>query len=102
MCHRLSGDTEYLTTGSVAWERDEHPEYYGFFTSEQPSVVSERTEELRDRLGLEDVVTVLQHDRLGWCGHVWRKDNSEWVKKCVDLWLKVLGQEVDQREHGRK
>jgi len=27
-------------------------------------------EELRDRLGLEDVVTVLQHSRLRWYGHV--------------------------------
>jgi len=39
-------------------------------------------EELRDRLGLEDVVTVLQHNRLRWCGHVLRKDDSVWVKKC--------------------
>jgi len=61
-------------------------------------------EELRDRLGLEDVVTVLQHDRLRWYGHVLRKENSEWVKKCWlwILWLKVLGLVVDSREPGRK
>jgi len=61
-------------------------------------------EELRDRLGLEDVLTVLQHDRLRWYGHVLRKENSEWVKKCWlwILWLKVLGLVVDSREPGRK
>jgi len=36
-------------------------------------------------LGLEDVVTVLQRNRLRWYGHVLRKDDSEWVKKCMDL-----------------
>ena len=41
--------------------------------------------QLRDRLGLEDVVTVLQRDRLRWYGHVLRKDDSEWVKKCMEF-----------------
>jgi len=36
-------------------------------------------------LGLEDVVAVLQHNRLRWYGHVLRKDDSEWVKKCMDF-----------------
>jgi len=34
-------------------------------------------EELRDRFGLEDVVTVLQRNRLRWYGHVFRKYDSE-------------------------
>ena len=42
-------------------------------------------EELRDRLGLEDVVTVLHRDRLRWYGHMLRKDDSEWEKKCMDF-----------------
>ena len=54
-------------------------------------------EELRDRLGLKDVVTVLYRNRLRWYSHVLRKDNSEWVKKCMDLWL---GLEADQTELG--
>ena len=41
-------------------------------------------------------MTVLQHNRLRWYSHVLRKDDSEWVKKCMDLWLKVLGLEVDK------
>ena len=42
-------------------------------------------EELRDRLELEDVVTVLQCNILRWYGHVLNKDDSEWVKKCMDF-----------------
>ena len=29
-------------------------------------------------------MTVLQRNRLRWYGHVLRKDDSEWVKKCMD------------------
>jgi len=39
----------------------------------------------RDKLGLEDVVKVLECNRLRWYGHVLRKDDSEWVKKCIDF-----------------
>jgi len=48
-------------------------------------------EELRDRLGLEDVVTALQRNRLRWCGHVLRKDDRVWVKKCMDLVVEGVG-----------
>jgi len=43
------------------------------------------SEELRDRLGLEDVVTVLQRNRLIRYGHVFRQNDSVWVKKCMDF-----------------
>ena len=36
-------------------------------------------------LGLEDVVTVLQRNRLRWYGNVLRKDDNVWVKKCMDF-----------------
>jgi len=48
-------------------------------------------EELRDRLGLEDVVTVLQRSRLRWYGRVLRKDNSDWVKKYIDFMVEGVG-----------
>jgi len=35
--------------------------------------------------GLEDVLTVLQCNRLRCYGHVLRKDDSELVKKCTDF-----------------
>ena len=36
-------------------------------------------------MALDDVVIVLQRNRLRWYGHVLRKDDSEWVKKCMEF-----------------
>jgi len=38
---------------------------------------------LRERLGLDDIISVLQQNRLRWYGHVWRKEDNDWVKKCM-------------------
>jgi len=35
--------------------------------------------ELRDRLEIDDIITVIQRRRLRWYGHVLRKDEEEWV-----------------------
>jgi len=40
--------------------------------------------ELRERLGIDDIITVVQRHRLRWHGHVLRKDENDWVKKCMD------------------
>jgi len=40
--------------------------------------------ELRERLGIDDIVLVLQQNRLRWCGHVLRKEDTDWVKKCIE------------------
>ena len=53
---------------------------------------------LKERLGLEDVISVLQQNRLRWYEHVLRKEDSDWVKKCKEY----EGQEVDQRKLGEK
>ena len=37
--------------------------------------------ELRERLGINDVILVLQQNRLRWYGHVLRKEDSDCVKK---------------------
>jgi len=39
---------------------------------------------LRERLGLVDIISVLQQNRLWWCGHVLRKEDNHWVKKCME------------------
>jgi len=39
--------------------------------------------ELRERLGIDDIITVLQWNKWWW-GHVWRKDQNDWLKKCMD------------------
>jgi len=40
--------------------------------------------ELRERLGIVDITSLLQQNRLRWYGHVLQKDDNDWVKKCMD------------------
>ena len=45
------------------------------------------SKELRERLGVDDMALVgplLQQNRLRWYGHVLRKDDDDWVKKCME------------------
>jgi len=42
------------------------------------------SKELRQRLGLDDIISVLQQNRLQWYGHVLRKEDNDWMKKCVE------------------
>jgi len=51
------------------------PQFYGHYTGQH--------EELRERLGIDDKALVLQQNRLRWYGHVLRKDDDDWVKKCM-------------------
>jgi len=41
------------------------------------------SKELRERLGIDDIILVLQQYRLRWNGHVLWKEDTDWVKK---LW----------------
>jgi len=41
--------------------------------------------ELRERLGIVDITSLLQQNRLRWYGHVLRKDDNDWVKKCMEF-----------------
>jgi len=38
------------------------------------------SKELRERLGIDDVILILQQNRLQWYGHVLRKEDTDWVK----------------------
>jgi len=40
--------------------------------------------ELRQRLELDDMISVLQRNRLQWYGHVLRKEDNDWVKNCME------------------
>jgi len=31
-----------------------------------------------------DIILILQQNRLRWYGHVLRKEDSDWVKKCIE------------------
>ena len=39
---------------------------------------------LSERLGLDDIISVLQQNRLRWYGHMLRKEDNDWVKKCME------------------
>ena len=42
------------------------------------------SKELRERLGVDDIALALQQNRLRWYGRVLRKDDDDWVKKCME------------------
>jgi len=42
------------------------------------------SKELRERLGIDDIILILQQNRLQWYGHVLRKEDNDWVKKCME------------------
>jgi len=37
--------------------------------------------EFRERLGLDDIILVLQQNKLRWYGHVLQKEDNDWVQK---------------------
>jgi len=53
------------------------------------------TKELRERLGTADIALVLQQNRLRWYGHVLRKEDDDWGKKCMEY------EAEDPRPRGR-
>ena len=42
------------------------------------------SKELRERLGIDDIKLILQQNWLRWYGHVLRKEDNDWVKKCME------------------
>jgi len=42
-----------------------------------------KSEELRELVGLEPVRLMIKKSRLRWFGHVERKDDNDWVKRCI-------------------
>ena len=40
------------------------------------------SKELRERLGIDDIILILQQNRLRW--YVLRKEDTDWVKKCME------------------
>jgi len=53
------------------------------------------SKELRETLGIEDIILILQQNRLRWYGHVLRKEDTDWVKKCIEYEVE------DSRPRGR-
>ena len=42
------------------------------------------SKELRERLGIDDTALVLQQNTLQWYGPVLRKEDDDWMKKCME------------------
>ena len=42
------------------------------------------SKELRERLGIDEIILVLQQNRFRWYGHVLRKEDTDWVKKYME------------------
>jgi len=67
-------------------------------------------EELRRRLGVAAIADVMRRNRLRWFGHVERKDDEDWVKRCTGLqvsgvrrkgrprktWGEVVGEDMSE------
>jgi len=43
-----------------------------------------QSKELSERLGLHDIISVLQQNRLRWYGNVLQKEDNDWMKKCME------------------
>jgi len=39
------------------------------------------SKQLREKLGIDYIILILQQNRLRWYGHVLRKEDSDWVRK---------------------
>jgi len=42
------------------------------------------SKELKERLWIDDIILILQQNRLRWYGHVLRKEDTDLVKKCME------------------
>ena len=57
---------------------------------------------MTERLGIDDIISVLEENRLLWYEHVLRKEDNDWVKKCMEYEVVVPDQEVDQKGPGQR
>jgi len=55
--------------------------------------------QLRDRLGINDIISLLLQNRLQWYGHVLRKDDNEWVKKCMEYEVEGVAYNTHTQSH---
>ena len=50
-----------------------------------------RVQRVEGRLGVNDVVAVMQRHGLAWCGHVLGEHRSGWVSGCMDCEVEHMG-----------
>ena len=42
------------------------------------------SKEFKERLGIDDIISILQQNRLRWYGHVLQKEDNDCAKKCME------------------
>ena len=61
-----------------------------------------KNDELRKRLGIESIKEVIKRGRLRWRGHVERREESNWLRRCMKLEVQGKRQTGGQGNHGRR
>ena len=57
-----------------------------------------KSEEFRELLGLEPVSLVIKKSRLRWFRHVERKDDNDWVKRCITWEVEGIRQRTAEKD----
>jgi len=57
---------------------------------------------LRQRLGLDVIILVLQRNSLWWYGHMLWKEDNDWVKKCMEYEVEGARSRVDREKLGER
>ena len=71
---------------------------------------------MRERLGIDDIILILQQNRLQWYGHVLRKEDTDWEKKRMEsevegsrprgrpkrMWTEVVQKDCQARNLNRE
>jgi len=60
------------------------------------------SEGLRERLGIDDKISVPQQNRLQWYVDVLQKEDNDWVKNIWSMKWRMPGQEVSKRKRGQR
>ena len=60
------------------------------------------SKELRERLGIDDIILILQQNRLRWYWHGLWKEDTDRVKKVWNMRWRAPDQEIDQRGRGER
>ena len=71
------------SSGSIFWNRWRNATREMIFIMTTGWLLTEFQVKGWERLGLDDIISVLQQNRLRWYGHVVWKEDNDWMKKCT-------------------
>ena len=53
-------------------------------------------EKIRQEMGIMNIMDVVRLRRLRWFGHVWQREMSSWLRRCVDM--EIVGRNPKGRQ----